>query len=645
MRKLFLLVLSLGAAASLHARVNVPDWVREAARTPVPANVGDAKAVVLLDSTNIEVVSPTSITLRHSRVLKILTAAGRDAGYAAVGFDRDTKLGSLHGWSIDPKGVEYEVKERDAVETSPYNGELFSDTRMKILRIPAADPGSIVAWEYTQSERPYLLQSLWMFQDSLPVARARFNATYPPGWTHEVRWANHDAVAPLTAGTASWELRDVPAVADEPRMPAAEAVAGRMAIDFIPPSGDATARAQRSWGEIARFFWSLASTRNNATPELQKKVHELVPEPAKKADAVRTLGRFAQRDVRYVAVEIGIGGYQPHAAGDVFSNRYGDCKDKATLLRTMLREVGVESEYVLVHTTRGVVAPDLPTMFTFNHVISAIRVPADAPKWSAIIEHPKLGKLLLFDPTSTTTPLGSLPSYLQGSRGLLVTPDGGELIELPALDAETNQLRRKATLQLDESGTLSGRVEEVRTGHIAGELRSALQSLNEAERQRFMESVMSAHLAHYSVAGLTIENLDDTDSDLIVKYDVKAPNYATRVAGMLLVRPRVIGQKGEGVIDLAKRTLGYVTEGPSVQTDEVEIALPSPLAVDELPAPVSMKTSAVDYASKSEFHDGKLRYHRRYALHTFFVPRESIPELNKAFTTILADERASAVLK
>src|SRR5436190_14403127 len=102
-------------------------------------------------------------------------------------------------------------------------------------------------------------------------------------------------------------------------------------------------------------------------------------------DAIRALAGFAQRDVRYIAVEVGIGGFQPHRATDVFANRYGDCKDKATLLRAMLHEIGIESHYVLVNATRGMVDPKLPTAGSFNHVILAIKVPADAKKLAATI--------------------------------------------------------------------------------------------------------------------------------------------------------------------------------------------------------------------------------------------------------------------
>jgi transglutaminase-like putative cysteine protease len=90
---------------------------------------------------------------------------------------------------------------------------------------------------------------------------------------------------------------------------------------------------------------------------------------------MQSLANFVQRDIRYVAIELGIGGWQPHPAPAVFSHRYGDCKDKATLLRSMLREIGIDSYHVVIYTERGAVTPQTPAHHGFNHAIIAVKLP------------------------------------------------------------------------------------------------------------------------------------------------------------------------------------------------------------------------------------------------------------------------------
>jgi hypothetical protein len=490
-----------------------------------------------------------------------------------------------------------------------------------------------VAYEVELTDVPYLPQVQWQFQEDAPVLVARFDLQLPAGWTYEANWMNHEPVAPT--GT-TWTLRSIPSLADETRRPSAATIAGGIGFQLLRPGAKPL-----TWNDIGKWFGDLALPRSMPTPPLQAKTHEL----AKSNDALRAIARFTQRDVRYVAIEIGIGGFQPHAAGEVFSNRFGDCKDKANLLRAMLKETSVEAFHVLVHTSRGVTNPNYPTLGAFNHVISAIRVtPEQAKGLAAVIDHAKLGKLLLFDPTSTLTPYGQLPEYLQASRGLLVTAEGGELIALPSHPPETSQLRRTAKLAIDAQGTLSGSVEEVHSGTMAVSMRAALQPLHEAERVQMIESRLASHMAALTAADVTIEHLDDPETDLVIRYKLNAPQYAKRAANLFIIRPRVIGQKADKLID-AKRVYAYETDGPSLHTDEVEIRIPPTMKLDELPAKVDIKTPVIQYNSASTFADGVLHYSRRYALQTFSIPRESFTELNAAWKQILGDERASAVFK
>ncbi|MDQ3283128.1 MAG: DUF3857 and transglutaminase domain-containing protein [Acidobacteriota bacterium] len=630
--RLTALALTLFAFAS-SALAGVPDWVRAAIPAQLPP-ADDARSIVLLDDTALTVANEGTITSRHRRVVKILTPAGREDAYVAVWFDGDTKLRAMRGWSIDRAGQEYTVKEKDAVEANAGDYELFTDARMKVLRIPA-EVGSVVAFEYERNERPYLLQSAWHFQEDIPVMVARFQVTLPTAWTYEARWLNHAPVSPMGANT--FEVRSVPAIKDEPRRPTVASIAARAGFDFVPPGAKAL-----DWAGLARWYASLAAQRTASTPALQAKVRELT---SGASDPIKPLARFAQRDVRYVAVEVGIGGYQPHAAGDIFSKRFGDCKDKVTLLRTMLKEAGIEAMYVLVHTDRGTTDPQLPSMSAFNHVIAAIPVSAATSKgMPAVIDHPRLGKLLLFDPTSTLTPYGELPEYLQASRGLIVTKDGGELIELPAHAPDASQLRRVAKLQLDEHGTLSGTIEETRTGSMAASMRGALQALTFAERVRRIETNLSAHLTNYTTADVTIEHLDEPEQDLVIRYSINAPQYAKRVADMLLVRPRIVGEKSEGIVK-ADRAYAYVTDGPSLQLDEVDIRMPANAKLDELPEKVEAKTPHVEYSSVSTFADGVLHYRRRYSQKAYVIATDAVKELNRAWSAILADERANAVFR
>lgn len=646
MKRALLLTL-LVLAPRAFAWGGTPDWVKAAAKMQLPSYPADTAGVVLVDETTTTIRGGGEIGTLRRQAYKILSTEGRDLGYAAVPFNSLVQLVSFHAWSITAKGDEWEVKEREAVEVGQGGDSmLYADDKAKVIRIPGAEPGTVVAFEYeTREPAPQALQDSWAFQREIPVRSARYTLVLPQGWSHDEKWVNYDGKSsqPATGG-AMWEVADVPAIKREIGRPPRRAVAGRLAINFYPPSQSAS---KRSWSDFGTWYNGLVAQRRNASPELQAKVKELTNGRTTTLDKIAALAAFAQKDIRYVAIEIGIGGYQPHPAADIFSNRYGDCKDKVTALSAMLKEIGVESYYIITTTERGAVDRQFPSLDGFNHAIIAIRLPQDVKSDAlhAVLNHPKLGRLLIFDPTSSTIPLGDLPSIEQSGQGLLVTNDGGELIDFPLLAPETSKLSRSARLKLDDSGALTGAVTEVRTGEIAAGMRGTLQSMSAPERIRFMERSVAWHIADFKLSDFVVENLDDISKDLVIKYSLAAPSYAKHTGPLVLVRPRVLGAKAEAVVDLKERQHGYRTEGPSLQVDEIEIAAPASLALDELPEKTKVAIPALTYDSETTFDAGVLRYKRQYRVKEFDVPVVGLAELNKAFSAILADERASAVFK
>ena len=130
-----------------------------------------------------------------------------------------------------------------------------------------------------------------------------------------------------------------------------------------------------------------------------------------------------------------------------------------------------------------------------------------------------------------------------------------------------------------------------------------------------------------------------------MRYKVAVPGYAKKNSDLWLVRPRVVGRKAERVLDLKERKYGYESSGPSLDVDDIDIVLPRSLVPDEIPPPMKAAGASVRYSSESSIVDGHLRYHREYRVERIVVPREQLADLNKVFSQILSDERASVVLK
>jgi hypothetical protein len=648
-----LLAVLLGAAAlwlAPGARAGSPDWLKAAARQTVPAYPKDTVAVVLFSEEIVTVKSSGEIETVHRMAIRILRPEARDRyDTFGVDFDKETRLTYLKAWCIPANGKEYEVKEKDAVETQPFEGDLYSDIHYKYLTIPAADPGNVIGYEYVQKNRPFILEYEWDFQDVIPVLRARFTLQLPAGWEYKAVWSQYAEAKPQQTGQNqfTWELANVPLVETEPYMPPWRAVAGRLALKYFTGDTAQPPNVAGSWHDLGLWYASLTTASRQPTPEIKQKVAELTTGLSGPIEKMKALTSFLQRQIRYVAIEIGIGGIQPHPAGDVFKYRYGDCKDKATLLSTMLHEIGVESYYVVIHTKRGMVLPEFASPVSFNHVILAIRLPQDTPAQNlyAVIDHPKFGKLLFFDPTDPYTPLGYIPSVEQENYALLVTPDGGELLSLPLLPPSTNRLLRSAKLTLSPSGTLSGDVQEIRWGAPAVIERARFLSATVAERPKILENFLNAFLTGWALTKSTVGNLEKYDEALTMDYHFVAENYAKSAGNLLLLRPRVLGAKESSLLEIKPRKYPFEFSEATLQNDEFEIALPPGYVVDDVPAPVKTEYDFGNYSSEVVVSGNTLRYKRKYEIKNVIVAVQRLDDLKKFFRQIAGDERSSAVLR
>lgn len=630
-----------------------PPWLRALTGANLPTYDEKTNAVLLYSETNVTVLSADKIKTHIRKAYKILRPEGRERGTVSVDFHPRRKISNLHGWCIPAQGKDYEVKEKDAIDVSaPFEGgELISDIRYKILTIPAADPGNIVGYEYEVEEQPFWLQDAWHFQQIDPVRESRFSLQLPAGWEYKASWFSYPEVKPIesTGNASQWVVSDVKALRPEVDMPPVDGVVGQMIVSFFPPGENSRKNEFGSWQSMGLWYEGLIDPQLGTSDAIKQEVNTLVAGKPGLTSKMQAIAAFLQHDIRYVAISLGIGGWQPHAAPDVFAHRYGDCKDKATLMRTMLREIGVDSYHVVINDERGSVTASSPAHNGFNHVILAIKLPDDLndPALIAVTRHPTLGRILFFDPTDQMTPFGQIRGQLQANYGLVVSPAGGELIQLPQQPSATNSIQREAKLTLDSKGKLTGDVEETRLGDRATAERWRLREVNKSlDRIKPFESLLAGSLSGFRIVHASMTNLDFTDRPLVFNYTFESDGYAKKAANLLLVRPRVLGNKSSAILDSKDlRIFPIEFEGPFHDTDRFEITLPEGFEVDELPAPTNVDYSFASYHSKTESTGRTILYTRSVEVKELTIPVAQMDELKKFYRAISADERNTAILK
>ncbi len=582
-----LAVLCLAAGAPVSAG-DAPAWMHALTAAPLPSHDEKTEAV-LLYSEEILVVQPNGKIKELDRsVYKILRPSGKHLGEQYFYFDNEARITSIHGWCIPASGKDFEVKDKDLTERGfgeDRSAPEITEVRVKVMKIPAAEPGNIIGFEVEHEVRPYIFEDEWYFQQTVPVAESRYTLQLPPGWEYKAVWVNHPEVQPASVGNNQWQwqVKDIPEIKHENSMPPWQGVAGLMIVALIPPGG--ANRGFQKWSEMGEWYNGLLVNRRDPSPAIKQKVAELTANSPTPSAKMRALAAFMQKDIRYVAVELGIGGFQPHPAQETFSRRYGDCKDKATLLSSMLKEVGIDSY--------------------------------------------------------------QLHGPLQASYALLVTSGGGELTQLPQLLTSTNGTTRTASLTIDPRGTLTGTVHEVRVGDAAWNERWALRDVDkDADRIKPIEALMSRSMGTFQITKATISNMKLNSEPFLYDWSFTALDYGKLAGDMLLIRPRVLDAKSSALLETKDpRKYPVEFEGPRRDSDTFEIKLPQGYAVEEVPPPVDADYSFGSYHSKIELAGDTLRYSRTFEIKQLHVPVDKMDDLKKFYRIIASDERNTAVLK
>ncbi len=652
----FTIVIAVVAVVRMEgAAVKPPPWLANEAARPVPSLPAEAEAVVLLDEQS-TIVSPKGVlTTTCRRATRVLRPGGVESACRLLLADTyNIKVRSMTGWVINPDGSPREATMKQVISSSVVPDTLYMDAKILMLVVPEVEAGSVVGFESVQERIPEALEDSFALQGEFPVVRAHYTLVLPLHWEPEFSWVRWTPLEPnrlaTPPGALSFVILDIPAIADEPYMPKELALAAYMRVRFKPPAASLNVRFFSGWADMGAWYEALSGPQREPDASVAQKARELTAAATDTFSKIRALAEFAQREIRYVSIQIGIGGFQPHPAPSILTNRYGDCKDKSTLLAALLQAVGIDSHFIVIHTDRGVVDLQSPvSLDSFNHVILAIRLPDDVPGagLDSLVRHPRLGRLLVFDPTMPTTPLGRLPYYLQDNTGLLVAGGRGELLLLPRPAPESNVLDRRGQLVLTSDGALAGQIVETRRGAEADTLRYQIQSATEAERRKYLETFLSRSFASFSLQGFEFKNLQDARADLVVSYRFVASGYAKRAGAYLVVRPRVVGNKAVDLASKGKNPRRYPIDlqTTGLARDEFTIELPEGWTAESLTKPVALDAGFAAYSSRAEAAGRSIVYRREYRLIEPLLPASRYDEALRFFLAVGAEEQQSLLLK
>jgi tetratricopeptide (TPR) repeat protein len=359
----------------------------------------------------------------------------------------------------------------------------------------------------------------------------------------------------------------------------------------------------RDWDGLATWYRGLATPAVVVDETIRAKARELTAMATTEDARIQALYDFVSRDIRYVSLSFGLGRFSPHPAPEVLANRYGDCKDKHTLLAALLQAIGIEAWPALANYGRRV-DREMPSPAEFNHLLTVIPRGASAADW------------IWLDTTPGVTPYRMLIDPLRGRDVLLVAPAAAPvgrragLVRTPVDTPFARYARVDVDVELDALGILRGTLRQALRGDVEAFVRGQLIAVPSEQYPEFAKGIATVAGLGKDVTDVRIEHLDTTREPLAASFRTRYGGAFTWTAtGATLTIPA-------GGMSFANDTLDAWTKRPRLQlaspyssTWKLRVRLPEGYR-PTLPVPVSAIRDEVEYVSSYRL-DGRDLYVER----------------------------------
>lgn len=381
----------------------------------------------------------------------------------------------------------------------------------------------------------------------------------------------------------------------------------------------------QSWDEVGKWYATLEKTSRTPTPEIKKKAAELVAGKTTDAEKLQALYDFVAPNFRYVSISLGSGRYQPRSARDVLRDQYGDCKDKHTLLASLMESVGLQASAVLIHSTIKL-DPEFPSPSQFDHVITKAAIGPE-PVW--------------LDVTTEVAPYRLLSANLRKKQALVVSSKAtAQLEETPPDPPSINLQVQELEGTLGDLGKLSGRIRLTMRGDVELLLRTIFRRAPAAQWQNVLTKMNEAMGVGGDVSDVKVTDPAATREPFVIEYQVSAANFIEWTK-----------KKVDLKLPLSNLSLSAHDDGKS------EIELGSPLEVQyrlrlELgpgyqarpPVPVSVNRDYGEYRGSYKLEGNIFTAERTLKLRARSLPADRSGDYAAFRRVVLADDEQTLAL-
>ena len=624
---------------------------------PDQADYPEDGAVVLWESVDVDIDEKSRYIYATRRVAKIFSEDGADLAEVSIPYMRGKDDVTIHhARTITPDGQVVEL-DRDAViadvpPPSAVDAGLYVDARLLYFRLPDITDGCIIDYAYSTNNLGHVMRGeFWRkvyFQGSQPVQAYRFTVHIPKKKQLYYQVSGAPAVSDGSRSgtdflaieptitennyirTYTFAVEDVPPLRAEYLMPAPPDLAYSISISSID-----------SWDQLVTWYATLIREQDTVTPEITEKTESLLRGAWTRKEKIKRLYEYVATNIQYLGYELGIWAIKPYPADFVLKVGKGDCKDKTTLLATMLSVAGIDAYPVLISAgdTRGVNAhlpgggtdvEAVPSLAYFNHMILA--VDAGEPD-----------EFIWLDPTAETCAFGDFPASDQDRWTLIINPkfltEGDtqdaegmasrlyQFQKSPALAAETNLKRVDTEVTVREDMSVSVRQTLRATGVFNMRLRSQLSHLQTSEeRAEFFHEALELD-ERAKVEAVEVSGLSALAAEVAVAVTWSCQEYLYAIGSQYVLELPIVKHPYAELLSEERRRYPAVIGKALTLEDKISVKTESPFRVETVPDAQTVQTEVAEIRLEYSKSKRKAELHQVIRLLTPIVPPEKIEQL------------------
>jgi hypothetical protein len=589
----------------------------------------DVNAVVREDKMIYKILSRSKATLYSLFAVTILNEKGKHFAERVFGYDKLTKIKDLSGSVYDANGkLIKKIKNSEIRDQSSFDGfTLYSDDRLKIVDL------SQVTYPYTVEfesvvEYKFLYHidgSFIVPTEKVSVQHSSYQLIYSLELKPHYKTLNIEKSEPKQERTTdgieilTWNFENVKPIKFEPLGPLhaellPQIIAAPSQFEYEGYAGDMS-----SWENYGKWNLLLNKGRDELPEATRQKVKELTAGLATTEQKAKVLYEYLQSKTRYVGIQLGIGGLQPFEASVVDQTGYGDCKALSNYMVAMLKEAGVKGYYTTVRAGKdepGMIL-DFPSHQS-NHVIVAIPNGADT---------------LWLECTSQTDPFGYQGTFTGDRKALMITENGGKIVNTLRYTASQNRQLCSADVFLEKNGNGKANVKTIYSGlqYENGGLNFILDDQYDDQKKWLQKNT---DIPSFDIGKFSMINIKEKVPSAIVNVDLILNRLATVSGKRIFLTPNLMNRLTFIPEKVENRKTNVVRKKGYSDYDTIRYHVPEEIYPEFLPEPVKFKSRFGEYEASIKLDQGSVVYTRKLILNKGEFPPDSYNELIEFFKSI-----------